>query len=139
MSKKLNEKDNVNNFVALPGESVCSSWDRFTAFVKGIPNRYTDDKSLKYYFYKVEDVNNKVVLDILLVAPMGYTRTLISYKSWRTYRTTINPGALESKILGKKTFAVQATNNKTAYKRREELVQMRTELGLVIKHVSGDT
>ena len=30
VSKKLNHKDRVNNFVALPGESVSSSWDRFT-------------------------------------------------------------------------------------------------------------
>ena len=26
VSKKLNHKDRVNNFVALPGESVSSSW-----------------------------------------------------------------------------------------------------------------
>ena len=32
VSKKLNHKDSVNNFVALPGESVSSSWDRFTSF-----------------------------------------------------------------------------------------------------------
>ena len=30
VSKKLNHKDRVNNFVALLGESVSSSWDRFT-------------------------------------------------------------------------------------------------------------
>ena len=32
VSKKLNHKDRVNNFVALPGDSVNSSWDRFTSF-----------------------------------------------------------------------------------------------------------
>ena len=32
LSKKLNHKHGVNNFVALPGESVSSSWDRFTSF-----------------------------------------------------------------------------------------------------------
>ena len=30
VSKKLNHKDRVNNFVALPGESISSSLDRFT-------------------------------------------------------------------------------------------------------------
>ena len=30
--KKLNHKDKVNKFVALSGELVSSSWDRFTSF-----------------------------------------------------------------------------------------------------------
>ena len=30
MSNKINNKDRVNNFVELPGESLISSWDRFT-------------------------------------------------------------------------------------------------------------
>ena len=30
VSKKLNHKDKVYNFVALPGESISSSWDRLT-------------------------------------------------------------------------------------------------------------
>ena len=34
VSKKLNHKDRVNNIVALPGESVSSSWDRFTSFLR---------------------------------------------------------------------------------------------------------
>ena len=32
VSKKLNNKDRVKNFVAIPGESISSSWDRFTSF-----------------------------------------------------------------------------------------------------------
>ena len=47
MPKKLNHKDKVNNFVALPRESVSISWDRFTAFVRGVPNHHIDDESLK--------------------------------------------------------------------------------------------
>ena len=31
VSKKLNHKNRVNNFLALLGESVSSSWDRFTS------------------------------------------------------------------------------------------------------------
>ena len=30
LPNKLNHKDKVNNFVAIPAESVSSSWDRFT-------------------------------------------------------------------------------------------------------------
>ena len=49
--KKLNHKDKVNNFVELPGESVSSSWDRFTSFFRSVPKIRIDDESLKEYFY----------------------------------------------------------------------------------------
>ena len=52
VSKKLNHKDRVNNFVALPGESVSSSWDRFTSFFRSVSNHRIDDESLKEYFYR---------------------------------------------------------------------------------------
>ena len=38
VSKKLNHKDKVNNFVALPRESLSSSWDRFTSFLRSVQN-----------------------------------------------------------------------------------------------------
>ena len=44
VSKKLNHKDRVNNIVALPGESVSSSWDRFTLFFRSVPNHRIDDE-----------------------------------------------------------------------------------------------
>ena len=47
ISKKLNDKDRVTNIVALPGESVSSSWDRFTSFLRSVPNHRIDDESLK--------------------------------------------------------------------------------------------
>ena len=50
-SKKLNHKDRVNIIVALPGESVSSFWNRFTSFLKSVPNHRIDDESLKEYFY----------------------------------------------------------------------------------------
>ena len=61
VSKKLNHKDRVNNFVALPGELVSSSWDRFTLFFRSVPNHRIDDESLKEYCYQGPDNNNKVV------------------------------------------------------------------------------
>ena len=66
VSKKLNHKDRVNNFVALPGESVSSSWDRFTSFLRSVPNHRIDDESLKEYFYQGQDDNNKAMLDTIV-------------------------------------------------------------------------
>ena len=45
--KKINHKDRVNNFVALPRELVSSPWDRFTSFFRSFPNPRIDDESLK--------------------------------------------------------------------------------------------
>ena len=55
VSEKLNHKDNVNNIVALPGESVSSSLHRFPSFVKSVPNHYIDYESFKKYFYRGQD------------------------------------------------------------------------------------
>ena len=55
----------MNNFVALPGESVSSSWDRFTSFLRSVPNHRIDDELLKEYFYWGQDGNNKAVLDTI--------------------------------------------------------------------------
>ena len=59
VSKKLNHKDRVNNFVALPGESVSRSWDRFTSFLRSVPNHRIDDESLKEYFYRGQIIITK--------------------------------------------------------------------------------
>ena len=71
VSKKLNHKDRVNNFMALQGESVSSSWDKLTSFFRSVPNHRIDDESLKKYFYRVQDDNNKAVLDIIAGGSYG--------------------------------------------------------------------
>ena len=53
----------MNNFLALPGEPVSSSWDRLSSFLRSVPNHRIDDESLKEYFYRGNDDNNKSVLD----------------------------------------------------------------------------
>ena len=51
--------------MALPGESVSSYWDRFTSFFRRVPNHRIDDESLKEYFYRGKDDNNKAVLETI--------------------------------------------------------------------------
>ncbi|XP_049373432.1 uncharacterized protein LOC125838412 [Solanum verrucosum] len=65
VSKKLNYKDKLNNFAALPRESISSSWDKFTRFMKSVSNHRIDDESLNEYFYQGQDDNGKVVLDTI--------------------------------------------------------------------------
>ena len=55
----------MKNFVALLEESVSTSWDRFTSFLRSVPNHRIDDESLKEYFYRGQDDNNKAVLDTI--------------------------------------------------------------------------
>ena len=71
VSKKLKYKDIVNNFVALPGESVSSSWDRFTSFFRSVLNHRIDNESLKEYFDRGHDDNNKAVLDTIVGGSYG--------------------------------------------------------------------
>ena len=64
----------MNNFVALPGELVSSSWDRFTSFLRSVPNHRIDNESLKEYFYQGQDDNNnnnKAVLDTIVGGSYG--------------------------------------------------------------------
>ena len=65
VSKYHNHIYRVNNFVTLPGESFCISWDRFTSFVKSLPNHRLDDELLKEYLYRGHDHNNNVLLDTI--------------------------------------------------------------------------
>ena len=96
VSKKLNHKDKVNNFVALPGESVSSSWDRFTTFVRVVLNHRIEDESLKEYFIEVKMTTTKKCLILLWVNPMGNAHMKRLYRCWERCLETIKVWALET-------------------------------------------
>ena len=130
--QEIKHKDRVNNFVALPVESVSSFWDRFTSFLRSVPNYHIDDESLKEYFYRGQNDNNKAVLDTIAGGPYAecpyaeiaekLEKISQSYKAWSTRKSDT----------GRNTFAVKSIHNPTTYKIREEMTQMRTELGMVL-------
>ena len=98
VSKKLNHNARVNNFVALPGESVSSSWDRFTSFLRSVPNHRIDDESLKEYFYRGQDDNNKAVLDTIAGGSYGNVLMLKLPKNYRKSLGITKLGVLGSQI-----------------------------------------
>ena len=129
VSKKLNHKDRVNNFVALPGESVSSSWDRFTSFLRSVPNHRIDDESLKEYFYRGHDDNNKVVLDTIAVG--SYGECPYAEIAEKLEKISRNNKAWSSRMSDtwRNTFAEQSTHNPAIDEIHEEMAQMKLSLG----------
>lgn len=74
---------------------MSGSWERFTAFVRGVSNHDIYGESLKDYFYRGQDDNNKVCLIHLLVAPTENAPMLRLRRSWKRSLKTITRGALE--------------------------------------------
>lgn len=62
----VNEKDKLNYFVALPGESMSSSCNQFTILIINSANLYMNDELLKEYFYCEQYENSKEVLNTIV-------------------------------------------------------------------------
>ena len=104
--------------------------------MRSVPNHRIDYESLKEYFHRGQDDNNKVVLDT--IAGGSYEKcpyveiaeklAKISWnnKSWSTRKSDTR----------RNTFAVQSTHNLSTNEFCEEMAQMITELGLVLKYIT---
>ena len=105
--------------------------------MRGVPNHHIDDRSLREYFYRGENDDNKALLDTIAGGSFGECTYGEIAEKLEKISCNDNAWSTRKSDTGRNTYSVQATNNPITHEIHEDLEEMTTELGLVLKHVSG--